>query len=209
MYDRSGEPVVHSNELGLPRIEVSGSEFVVGSPTSEEEVARKKSQTKRAPKIPLTAVLESWLRFLRISWLIFRLCASDAETILGISGNEDVSTGVETDGQLKGRHIIVTRSLVPLAVPQHDVPEAFLSRCRSRQLLEQAFDAGNICVKVMKLLVLFLVDSKFLPHLCHLDQFVTNPAATVIRVAGHQMVSLCRSVCEEEKAQLLSPLMNS
>ena len=41
------------------------------------------------------------------------------------------------------------------------------------------------------------------------DQFVTDRAATVIRVTGHQMVSLCRSVCEEEKAQLVSPLMSS
>ena len=41
------------------------------------------------------------------------------------------------------------------------------------------------------------------------DQFVTDPAATVIRATGHQMVSLCRSVCEEEKAHLLFPLMSS
>ena len=44
---------------------------------------------------------------------------------------------------------------------------------------------------------------------CVVDQFVTDPAATMIRATGHQMVSLCRSVFEEEKAQLLSPLMNS
>ena len=44
---------------------------------------------------------------------------------------------------------------------------------------------------------------------CFLDQFVTDPAATVIRATGNQTVSLCRSVCEEEKAQLLFPLMNS
>ena len=43
---------------------------------------------------------------------------------------------------------------------------------------------------------------------CLLDQFVTDPAATVIRATGHQMVSLCRSVSEEEKAQLLYPLMS-
>ena len=35
--------------------------------------------------------------------------------IPGVSGYEDVSTGVETDGQLKWRHIVVTRSMVPLA----------------------------------------------------------------------------------------------
>ena len=45
--------------------------------------------------------------------------------------------------------------------------------------------------------------------MCLLDQFVTGRAATVIRATGQQMVSLCRSVCEEEKAQLLSPLMSS
>ena len=63
-----------------------------------------------------------------------------------MSGTEEVSTGVETDGQLRGRHIVVTRSLVPLAGgPQHDVPEAVHSRKRSWELLERAFDDGNSC----------------------------------------------------------------
>ena len=44
---------------------------------------------------------------------------------------------------------------------------------------------------------------------CVVDQFATDPAATGIRATGHQMLSLSRSVCGEEKAQLLSPLMNS
>ena len=48
-------------------------------------------------------------------WPIFHLFPSDAEKVPGISGKEDVSTGVESDGQLRGRHIVVTRSLVPLA----------------------------------------------------------------------------------------------
>ena len=53
--------------------------------------------------------------FLSYQWLIPFLFLGDAETFPGVSGNEDVSTGVETDGQLRGRHIVVTRSLVPLA----------------------------------------------------------------------------------------------
>ena len=53
--------MVHANEPGLPRTDVSGSEFEVGAPTSEEEAERKKIRTKRASKSPLTAVLESWL----------------------------------------------------------------------------------------------------------------------------------------------------
>ena len=145
--------MVHANEPGLPRTDMSGSEFRVGAPTSEEEAERKKSRTKRAPKSPLTAVLESWLlsilhcRFSVYQWLIPCLFSGDAETIPGVSGNEDVPTGVETDGQLKGRHIVVTRSLVPLAGgPQHDVPEAVHGRGRSREMLEKAFDDGNFCV---------------------------------------------------------------
>ena len=134
----------------------------------------------------------------------------DAETIPGVSGNENVSTGVETDGQLRGRHIVVTRSLVPLAGGlQHDVPEAVHSRGRSRELLERAFDDDNSCAQMRNLLVFFQVGSKFLPYFFFADQFVTDPAATVIRATGRQMASLCCSFCEEEKAQLLSPLMSS
>ena len=76
-----------------------------------------------------------------------------------------MSTGVETDGQLRGRHIVVTRSLVPLAGgSQHDVLEAVHSRGRSSELLGRAFDDGNICSQMKNLLVLFHVGSKFLPH---------------------------------------------
>ena len=41
--------MVHVNEPELPRTDVSGSEFEVGAPTSEEEADRKKSRTKRVP----------------------------------------------------------------------------------------------------------------------------------------------------------------
>ena len=120
-----------------------------------------------------------------------------------------MSTGVESDGHLRGRHIFVTRSLAPLTGgPQNDVPEAFHSQGQSRELLKQAFNNGKIYVQMRNSLVLFHDDSKFLPHLRLLDQFVTNPPATVVRATGHEMVPLCRSVCEEEKAQLLAPLMN-
>ena len=53
--------------------------------------------------------------FCHISGSFPVLFLDDAETISGVSGNEDVLTGVETDGQLRGRHIVVTRSLVSLA----------------------------------------------------------------------------------------------
>ena len=100
--------------------------------------------------------------FQSYQWLIPCLFPGEAETIPGVSGNEDVSTGVETEGQLRGRHIVVTRSLVPLAGgPQHDVPEAVYSRGWSRELLEQAIDDGNNCAQMRNLLVVFHVGSKF------------------------------------------------
>ena len=86
---------------------------------------KKMSRRRKVGRSALQRVLS--LLYLRVScslfyvagsqsdqWLIFRLFAGDAETIAGVSGNEDVSTGVETDGQLRGRHIVVTGSLTPL-----------------------------------------------------------------------------------------------
>ena len=79
--------MVHANEPGLPRTDGSGSAFEIGAPTSEEEAGRKKSRTKRAPKSPLTDVLESWLlsilhcRFLVVSVAHSCLFSGDAETI--------------------------------------------------------------------------------------------------------------------------------
>ena len=78
VYNRSGKPVVHANEPGLPRTDVSGCEFEVGAPTSaEEEAERKKIRTKRASKSPLTAVLESWLlSILHCSFLVISVAHS-------------------------------------------------------------------------------------------------------------------------------------
>ena len=78
------------------------------------------------------------------------------------------------------------------------------------ELLERAFDDGNSCALNEEF-------TSFVPgwlQVCTIfiwfaDQFGTDLAATVIRATGHQLVLLCRSVCAEEKTQLLSPLMNS
>ena len=48
-----------SKEPGLSRTDMSGCEFEVGAPTSKEEIEKKKSRSKHAPKNPLTTVLES------------------------------------------------------------------------------------------------------------------------------------------------------
>ena len=93
--------------------------------------------------------------------------------------------------------------------PQHDVPDAVPSRGRSPEVFEQAFDDSNIFVQMKNLLVLFHVDSKFLPHLFLLDQFFNNPAVSAIHATRNQRLSLCPFICAEEKTQILNPLMNS
>ena len=50
VYGRFGETVVQSNESGLLRTDVSGSEFEVGTPTLEEEAEKKKSRSKALSK---------------------------------------------------------------------------------------------------------------------------------------------------------------
>ena len=67
-------------------------------------------------------------------------------------GKDDISTGVETDGQTPG---IASCGL------QSDVSEIFHSRSWSWELLEQAFDDGNIHVQMRSLPVLFLIGSRF------------------------------------------------
>ena len=68
------------------------------------------------------------------------------------SGEDAVSTGVETDGQMPG---IASCGL------QSDVSEVVHSRSRSWELMEQAFDDNNNHVWMRNLLVLFLIGSRF------------------------------------------------
>ena len=42
-----------------------------------------------------------------------------------------------------------------------------------------------------------------------LDQYSGDPPSAVIHAKGHQLLSLCRSVLEEEKNQRMGPLMAS
>ena len=52
--------------------------------------------------------------------------------------------------------------------------------------------------------------SSWVPHLLNcLDHFVVDPAITPVNATGHQLVTLYRSVCAEERAQILDPLMGS
>ena len=85
-------------------------------------------------------------------WFNILVFAGDAEFAPRVSGRDDVQTGVETDGETPG---IASCRL------QSDVSEVVHSRSRGWELMEQAFDDGNIHVQMRSLLVLFLIGSKF------------------------------------------------
>ena len=92
------------------------------------------------------------------------------------SGRDDVSTGVETDGQTPG---------IARCGLQSDVSEVVHSRSRSWELMEQAFDDGKNHVRMRNLLVLFLIGSRFHLVFAFWNISSPNPAATVVHAIGH------------------------
>ena len=85
-------------------------------------------------------------------WFVILVFAGDAEFPLRVCGRDDVPTGVETDGQTPG---------IASCGPQSDVSVVVHSRSRSWELMEQAFADGNNHVRMRKLLVLFLIGSRY------------------------------------------------
>ena len=109
-------------------------------------------------------------------WLIILLFAGDGEFAPRVSGKDDVSTGVKTDGQMPG---IASCGL------QSDVSDVVYSRSRSWELIEQAFNCGNIHVQMRNFLVLFLIGSRFHLIFAFMVNSSPNPAATVVHAIGH------------------------
>ena len=122
------------------------------------------------------------------------------------SSCDDFPTEAETRSQVRRRPAVVTRRLVNLAgiAP---VPFASSSHERSRELLEEAFDNGMYQIRC-GYCVVFHDCSSFLVLFVS-DHFSIDPVATLINATGHQLVTLCGSICAEERAQFLEPLMSS
>ena len=119
---------------------------------------------------------------------------------------DDIPTEAETRSQCRRGRAVVTRRLVPLAGGS-SVPFAGSSHERSRELLEEAFDVG-----MYHIMCTYSWCSSFAPHfLCFVISgfFNNDPVATPIHATGHQLVTLCQSVCAEERAQNLEPIMSS
>ena len=117
----------------------------------------------------------------------------------------DVSTEAEVRHMRRRMQAVITLRLVPLS-GQDPGPVHVGSHERSRVMLEQAFEDGNIEFNWGYLWFVSL----WVPHLLNcLDHFAVDPAITPVRAIGHQLVTLCRSVCAEERSQILDPLMGS
>ena len=119
---------------------------------------------------------------------------------------DDIPTEAETRSQCRRRRAVVTRSLVPHAGGA-SVRFSGSSHERSRELLEEAFD---VCMYHIRCAYSWC--SSIAPHfMCFviLDHFNNDPVATPIHATGHQLVTLCQSVCAEERAQSLEPIMSS
>ena len=117
----------------------------------------------------------------------------------------DFSTEAEVRHMRRRKEAVITRRLVPLS-GQEPGPVDVGGHERRRVMLEQTFDDGNIEFKWGYL----RFASLWVPHLLNcLDHFAVDPAITPVRATGHQLVTLCRSVCAEERSQILDPLMGS
>ena len=61
-------------------------------------------------------------------------------------------------------------------------------------------DEGYLCSVPLLFFVSWIVVS---------DHVSTDPVATPINATGHHFETLCRSICAEEKAQILDPSMSN
>ena len=116
MYDSFGELVVCPDRFGKSRADVSASQLDIGVSTAEEGIVE-----QSVPKHGIKAVLESWFFCFLLYWFFFvalhqfsSFFSGDADFAPRVSISQDISTGVETDGQLTGRRMVVTGGLVTL-----------------------------------------------------------------------------------------------
>ena len=129
-----------------------------------------------------------------------------AEVAVANFRDEDFSTEAETKRQRRSRSARISHRFVPPA-RNALAPIDFSSRDHSRTLLEQAFDDS-----MYQLNWGFSsgAPGRFLNSVVSvLDHFAADPAIIPINATGQQLVTLCRSVCDEEWAQIFDPNVTS
>ena len=140
--------------------------------------------------------------------MVFRIVGT--EEVTGGDGAGEVSTGVESESVVRRRRAVVTRRPVPLAGGPSIV---FLRPTQARVGVASCWKRRSMRVYLVPNEYYSSITPRLL-HVCNsyfpvLDQYSGDPSSSLIRATGHQLVSLCRSVVEEEKNQLLGPLKTS
>ena len=122
----------------------------------------------------------------------------------------EASTAVESEGVVRRRRTLVTRRVVTLAggssivfLRPHRVRIGVASNWRMHSMRVYFVSIEYYCSITPRLLHVPISCSRVL------DQHSGDPSFALTQATGHQLVSLCRSVAEEEKSQLMGPLMTS
>ena len=141
MFDSSGEPASRPEVIGYGVPCSSGTEFVVGCSKSEEDGVG--ASTGASMEVP-----SSLWDHCALYWQIgdHLLCSpfpGAADGVLCFSGTGDVSTEAEVRYKRREKRAVISRRFVPLSGRQ-PLPIEFGSHEWSRELLDQAFDDGDI-----------------------------------------------------------------
>ena len=194
-FGSSGEPAVHPELSDSLAPGCSGTEFEVGRITSCEDGVGATVHAAMDYELSM-----NWSTFcIRRDLGRFRLCSfSGSIEVPAVDfGEGDISTDAETRRQRRSRSARISRRLVFLA-RSASASLDFSGRNHSRTLMTQAFDDGiyhsnwglsRWCSTAVPQFRCF-----------DLDHFSADPAITSIIATCHQLVSLCHSVCAEERA---------
>ena len=137
-------------------------------------------------------------------------CVIGTEDETGGDGAGEVSTGIESESVVRSRRVVVTRRLLLTEGPSIVI----LWPTRARIGIASYWRRHSMGVYFVPKVYY----SSITPHLPHvadscfpvLDQYSGHPLSAVIQATGHQLVSVCSSLVEEEeKNQLKGILMTS
>ena len=166
---------------------VCGAEFEVAVPTSEEDQPEKRV-SRLFLRVGSSFCLYYGFFFMALVFFPW-FFPGDVKFATRVSGSEDVSTGVETDGQLRGRRIVVTKSLVLITGGHSMMCQGFSNAWNG---VESCWNRRLMMVKFAFKWGIDYYGSSLTPsfwtQFCFLGQYVTNPAVNAIHAIG---INLC------------------
>ena len=122
------------------------------------------------------------------------------------SAHDDIPTEADTGSQLRRRRAVAKRPLVPPAgSAQCLLPVAATNAVESCW----KWPSTMVCICLDEDILVAFHDCTSFLVLVGSGHFSNDPAVTLNNATGHQLVTLCRLICAEERAQFLEPLMNS